>query len=49
VDPDDVIDTGRPAPVNDSWIAATAIDRGLPVATQDDDYEGMPGLDVIRL
>jgi predicted nucleic acid-binding protein len=40
---------GRRAPVNDSWIAATAIARGLPVATQDDDYDGMPGLDVIRL
>ena len=40
---------GRRAPVNDSWIAATAIARGMPVATQDDDYEGMPGLDVIRL
>jgi predicted nucleic acid-binding protein len=40
---------GRKAPVNDSWIAATAIARGIPVATQDDDYEGMPGLNVIRL
>jgi predicted nucleic acid-binding protein len=41
--------SGRRAPVNDSWIAATAIARGLPVATQDDDYNGMPGVDVIRL
>jgi len=40
---------GRKMPVNDSWIAATAISRGMPVATQDDDYEGMPGLAVIRL
>jgi predicted nucleic acid-binding protein len=40
---------GRKAPVNDSWIAATAIARGIPVATQDDDYDGMPGLTVIRL
>jgi predicted nucleic acid-binding protein len=40
---------GRKAPINDSWIAATAIAHGLPVATQDNDYEGMPGLDVIRL
>ena len=40
---------GRKAPVNDSWIAATAIARGMPVATQDDDYDGMPGLSVIRL
>jgi predicted nucleic acid-binding protein len=36
-------------PVNDIWIAATAITRGMPVATQDDDYDGMPGLHVIRL
>jgi predicted nucleic acid-binding protein len=42
-------DAGRKAPVNDSWIAATAIARGIPVATQDDDYDGMPGLRVIRL
>lgn len=40
---------GRKAPVNDSWIAATAIARSIPLATQDDDYEGMPGLSVIRL
>jgi predicted nucleic acid-binding protein len=41
--------TGRKAPINDSWIAATAIARRIPIATQDDDYEGMPGLSVIRL
>lgn len=42
-------EAGRKAPVNDSWVAATAIARGIPVATQDDDYDGMPGLSVIRL
>lgn len=40
---------GRRMPVNDSWIAATAIAAGLPVVTQDDDYEGVPGLTVIRV
>jgi hypothetical protein len=40
---------GKKAPVNDSWIAATAIAYNLPVATQDTDYDGMPGLEVIRL
>lgn len=40
---------GRKAPINGSWIAATAIAHGIPVATQDDDYDGMPGLSVIRL
>jgi predicted nucleic acid-binding protein len=36
-------------PVNGIWIAATAIARGMPLATQDDEYEGMPGLHIIRL
>lgn len=40
---------GRKAPVNDSWIAATAIARRMPVATRDDDYDAMPGVEVIRL
>lgn len=34
---------------NDSWIAATAIAHGLPLVTQDDDYDETPGLEVIRL
>lgn len=40
---------GRRMPVNDSWIAATAVALGVPVVTQDDDYDGVPGLDVIRV
>jgi predicted nucleic acid-binding protein len=36
-------------PVNDSWIAATAMALQIPVVTQDDDYIAMPGLDVIRV
>lgn len=40
---------GRKAPINDSWIAATALAHGLPVATQDADYDGMPDLTVIHL
>lgn len=36
-------------PVNDSWIAATAMVQGLPVVTQDDDYVNVPGLAVIRV
>ena len=42
-------DQGRRMPVNDSWIAATAIAMGVPVVTQDDDYEAVPGLTVIRV
>ena len=40
---------GRRAPVNDSWIAATAVAHGVPVVTQDSDYDGMPGVEVIRI
>jgi predicted nucleic acid-binding protein len=42
-------DQGRRMPVNDSWIAATAIGLGVPVVTQDDDCEAVPGLTVIRV
>jgi len=40
---------GRRAPVNDTWIAAIALARGLPVVTQDDGYDDMPGVEVIRV
>jgi predicted nucleic acid-binding protein len=40
---------GRKAPINDSWIAATALAHGLAVATQDSDYDLMPGLTVVKL
>jgi len=36
-------------PVNDSWIAATAIAHGVPLVTQDDDYADVPGLEVIHV
>ncbi len=42
-------DAGARMPINDSWIAATAIANDLPVASQDDDYDGVPGLRVIRV
>ena len=42
-------DAGRRMPLNDSWIAATALAHGMPVATQDDDYDDVPALRVIRL
>ncbi len=40
---------GRRAPVNDSWIAATAISHGVPIVTQDADYDAMPGIEVIKI
>jgi predicted nucleic acid-binding protein len=42
-------DAGKSMPVNDSWIAATAMAAGVPVVTQDADYDGVPGLAVIRV
>lgn len=36
-------------PINDSWIAATAISLGVPVVTQDEDYVEAPGLEIIRV
>ncbi|CAN5505366.1 type II toxin-antitoxin system VapC family toxin [soil metagenome] len=42
-------DAGRRMPVNDSWIAATALSLGVPVITQDDDFPDITGLDVIRV
>ena len=44
----DLRDRGLRMPVNDSWIAATAIALGVAVVTQDDDYVELPGLTVIR-
>ena len=45
----DLRDLGKRMPVNDSWIAATAISLGMPVVTQDEDYIDLPGLAVIRV
>ena len=42
-------DSNQRMPVNDSWIAATAISLGVAVVTQDDDYVAIPGLTVIKV
>ena len=42
-------DTGQRMPVNDSWIAATAMALAVPVVTQDDDFPALEGLSVIRV
>jgi hypothetical protein len=42
-------DAGQRMPINDSWIAATAIANRIPVASQDGDYDDVPGITVIRL
>ncbi len=36
-------------PVNDSWIAATAMALDVPIVTQDDDFPTLAGLDVINV
>src|SRR6266567_2808310 len=40
---------GRRVPINDSWIAATALAHGVPVVTQDSGYHAMPGVQVIKV
>lgn len=45
-------EAGRRMGVNDLWIAAIAVSRGLPVVTQDDDFtalEGAAGFIAIRV
>jgi predicted nucleic acid-binding protein len=42
-------DHGLRMPVNDSWIAATALAHEVPIVTQDADYPDLPGLDVVRI
>ena len=42
-------DLGMRMPINDSWIAATAIANDLAVASHDGDYDDIPGLRVIRI
>lgn len=40
---------GRRVPIPDTLVAATAIVEQIPVATQDNDYEAIPGVEVIRV
>ena len=42
-------DQGLRMPVNDSWIAATAMALGVAVVTQDDDFPLVDELDVVRV
>lgn len=40
---------GRRPKIMDTWIAATAVAHDLPVYTQDDDFEGIPRVKVVRI
>ena len=42
-------DAGMRMPVNDSWIAATAVALGVPIVTQDDDFPTLANLTVIHV
>ena len=42
-------DSGQRMPVNDSWIAATAMSLGVPVVTQDNDFPSLPDLAVVHV
>jgi len=42
-------DQGLSMPVNDSWIAATAMALGVAVVTQDHDFPLVDELDVVRV
>ena len=44
-----LLESAQRIPVNDSWIAATAMSLGVPVVTQDQDYVDLPGLAVIKV
>lgn len=39
----------RKVPILDALVAATAIVEGVPIVTQDRDYDAITGLDVIRV
>lgn len=40
---------GRRVPILDALVAATAVVEQIPVVTQDDDYDAIPGVEVIRV
>lgn len=43
----DLCSRQRRVPVLDALVAATAVVEGIPVVTQDRDYEAIPGVEVI--
>jgi predicted nucleic acid-binding protein len=42
-------DMQKRMPLNDSWIAATAMSLAVPVVTQDEDYVEVPGLKIVQV
>lgn len=37
--------SGRPIPANDAWIAALALQHGVPVLSRDEHFDMVPGLE----
>ena len=37
--------SGRPIPANDAWIAALALQHGLPILSRDEHFDAVPGLE----
>lgn len=42
-------DRGARPPIHDTWIAATAVTLGVPVCTQDDDFDAIPRVEVVKV
>jgi predicted nucleic acid-binding protein len=40
---------GRRIPILDALVAATALVQQIPVVTQDQDYDAIPGVEVIQV
>lgn len=45
----DLFRKGRPIPENDLWIAAACVEYSLPLATDDSPFDGVDGLQVLRV
>jgi tRNA(fMet)-specific endonuclease VapC len=39
--------SARPIPVNDVWISALARQHSMPILTNDNHFQGLPGVDVL--
>jgi len=45
----ELVQRGRKAKVQGTWIAATAVAHNVPIFTQDDDFADLPGVEVLRV
>ena len=39
---------GKPIPENDVWIASLCVQHGVPLATSDEHFDHVDGLEVVR-